>query len=220
MSGDPSHTAAPPTGGRPAVLVSNRQSQPVDEAGLAALAGDALIAEGLGAVELSLSFVDETEIEALHVRYMDEPGPTDVLSFPLDPSDVDEGGARMLGDVVVAPSVAARNNPADPAASSGCSSSTGSCTSSATTTRMTASAPRCGRARSATAGCAFRDLALGLRGRLRGDRLAARARRGVADAHEPRACSLAAGRGPSQRLDPRPRSRRTRPATSIRCTSA
>jgi len=48
------------------------------------------------------------------VRYMDEPGPTDVLSFPLD--DVDEHGVRLLGDVVIAPAVAGRNNPADPPA--------------------------------------------------------------------------------------------------------
>ena len=45
---------------------------------------------------------------------MDEPGPTDVLSFPLD--DVDEDGTRLLGDVVIAPAIAARNNPADPGA--------------------------------------------------------------------------------------------------------
>lgn len=96
------------------VLVSNRQDRPVDEDGLAALARDALAAEGLEAVELSLSFVDETEIEELHVRFMDEPGPTDVLSFPLDPDDVDERGVRVLGDVVIAPSVAARNHPGDP----------------------------------------------------------------------------------------------------------
>jgi probable rRNA maturation factor len=61
-----------------------------------------------------VSFVDEAEIEDLHVRYMDEPGPTDVLSFPLD--DVDEDGVRLLGDVVIAPAVAARNNPEDPSA--------------------------------------------------------------------------------------------------------
>ncbi|HSL12608.1 MAG TPA: rRNA maturation RNase YbeY [Actinomycetota bacterium] len=96
------------------VLVSNRQDLPVDEDGLAALARDTLAAEGLDGVELSLSFVDEAEIEELHVRFMDEPGPTDVLSFPLDPDDVDEGGIRVLGDVVIAPAVAARNDPADP----------------------------------------------------------------------------------------------------------
>jgi probable rRNA maturation factor len=70
--------------------------------------------EGLGAAELSVSFVEPDEIEELHVRYMDEPGPTDVLSFPLDADDVDEDGVRLLGDVVIAPSVAAANNPGAP----------------------------------------------------------------------------------------------------------
>jgi probable rRNA maturation factor len=96
----------------PTVLISDRQPTPLDEAGLIAVARAALVGEGLDDVELSVSFVEEPEIEDLHVRYMDEPGPTDVLSFPLD--DVDEDGRRLLGDVVIAPSVAARNNPGDP----------------------------------------------------------------------------------------------------------
>jgi probable rRNA maturation factor len=100
-------------GSHPAVLISNRQSLSIDEDGLTALARVTLGAEGLaGGVELSVSFVDETEMADLHVRYMDEEGPTDVLSFPLD--EVDDRGVRLLGDVVVAPSVAARNNPDDP----------------------------------------------------------------------------------------------------------
>lgn len=100
-------------GSHPAVLISNRQSLPVDEEGLTALARETLGAEGLTGVELSVSFVDDAEMADLHVRYMDEEGPTDVLSFPLD--EVDDRGVRLLGDVVVAPSVAARNNPDDPA---------------------------------------------------------------------------------------------------------
>jgi probable rRNA maturation factor len=103
-------------GGHPAILVSDRQSGPLDVDGLVALARSTLRGEGFEDVELSVSFVEEAEIEELHVRFMDEPGPTDVLSFPLDPGDVDEDGVRMLGDVVIAPSVAASNNPADPAA--------------------------------------------------------------------------------------------------------
>ncbi len=113
MSDDPSpggHTSSTV----PAVLVSDRQTAPIDVDALAALARETLIAEGLREVELSLSFIDDAEMEDLHVRYLDEPGPTDVLSFPLDGED--ERGLRVLGDVVVAPSVAARNNPADPAA--------------------------------------------------------------------------------------------------------
>jgi probable rRNA maturation factor len=90
------------------VLVSNRQESPVDEATLAALAERTLAAEGRRGVELSLSFVGEEEMADLHVRYLDEPGPTDVLSFPMD-----EDG--LLGDVVVCPAEAARNNPDVPA---------------------------------------------------------------------------------------------------------
>jgi probable rRNA maturation factor len=106
---DPGHSI-------PTVLVSNRQAGSLDDEGLAALAREVLIAEGVTDAELSLSFVDEPEIEDLHVRYMDESGPTDVLSFSLDADDRTEAGARVLGDVVIAPSVAARNNPDDPAA--------------------------------------------------------------------------------------------------------
>ncbi len=103
-----------PPSERPTVLVGNRQPRPVDEAGARDLARATLRGEGHVDVELSVSFVDEAEIEDLHVRFMDEPGPTDVLSFPLD--DVDEDGVRLLGDVVIAPAVAARNNPEDPSA--------------------------------------------------------------------------------------------------------
>jgi probable rRNA maturation factor len=99
--------------GHPAVLISNRQAMPLDEPALIELARTTLMGEGMRRVELSVSFVGEDEIEDLHVRYMHEPGPTDVLSFPMD-DEVE--GVRVLGDVVIAPSVAARNNPGDPAA--------------------------------------------------------------------------------------------------------
>jgi probable rRNA maturation factor len=104
-------------GEQPRVLISNRQDEPVDEEGLRVLARDTLRGEGIERAELSVSFVDQGEIAGLHERFMDEPGPTDVLSFPLD--DVDEAeereGVRLLGDVIVAPTEAARNNPGDPA---------------------------------------------------------------------------------------------------------
>jgi probable rRNA maturation factor len=102
----------------PRVLISDRQRRPVDEESLRVLARDALRGEGIERAELSVSLVEADEMTELHERFMDEPGPTDVLSFPLD--DVDEAtgreGMRVLGDVVVAPSEAERNNPADPAA--------------------------------------------------------------------------------------------------------
>lgn len=104
-------------GGHPRVLVSTRTSgaptTPLDVPALAALARETLVAEGQQRSELSLSFVDEDEIADLYRRYMDEDGPTDVLSFQLD-DDVDEHGVRVLGDVVVCPAVAVRNAPRDP----------------------------------------------------------------------------------------------------------
>jgi probable rRNA maturation factor len=100
------------------ILVSDRQSLPVDHDGLAALARDTLRAEGVGPSELSLSFVDDEEMSQLHRTYAGEEGPTDVLSFPLDRAEdgVGPDGTRLLGDVVIAPGVAARNNPEDPPA--------------------------------------------------------------------------------------------------------
>jgi probable rRNA maturation factor len=101
-------------GSHPAVLISDRQTIRLDVEGLTALAEETLTAEGSSdRVELSVSFVDDDEMTELHRRYMSEDGPTDVLSFPLD--EVDDRGVRLIGDVIVAPSVAGRNNPSDPA---------------------------------------------------------------------------------------------------------
>lgn len=56
--------------------------------------------------ELSVTFVDDQEMEELHIKWMDEPGTTDVLSFPMDmPESKDD--AVTLGDIVIDPIVAA-----------------------------------------------------------------------------------------------------------------
>ena len=57
--------------------------------------------------EISLSFVDVQEMEELHIKWMQEDGPTDVLSFPMDmPEKKDE--VVTLGDIVISPAVAAK----------------------------------------------------------------------------------------------------------------
>ena len=60
--------------------------------------------------DLAILFVDEAAMEQLHVQWMDEPGPTDVLSFPMDElrpgSDDNPTPAGLLGDIVVCPQVA------------------------------------------------------------------------------------------------------------------
>lgn len=94
------------------VDVDNRSSVPVDREPLVAQAGWICGRLGLHPeVELSISLVDPEEITELHVRWMDLPGPTDVLSFPMDELRVPEPGVPaepgMLGDVVICPQVAA-----------------------------------------------------------------------------------------------------------------
>ncbi|MEY4972126.1 MAG: hypothetical protein RL399_83 [Actinomycetota bacterium] len=57
--------------------------------------------------ELSLTFIDDKEMEELHIKWMDEPGTTDVLSFPMDLPE-GKNDAVMLGDIVIDPIVAQR----------------------------------------------------------------------------------------------------------------
>ena len=97
----------------PLIALDDRQSDAVDLEDLMTLARATLLGEGIADAELSISLVTEEEIAELHRRYLREEGPTDVLSFPLD-EEAGEDGVRMLGDVVIAPAVAARNNPEDP----------------------------------------------------------------------------------------------------------
>lgn len=60
--------------------------------------------------DLSIIFVDEDAIAELNKRWMDETGPTDVLSFPMDelrPGDSSDSVAEsLLGDIVICPQVA------------------------------------------------------------------------------------------------------------------
>lgn len=60
--------------------------------------------------ELCVKLVDAEAMEHLHVHWMEEPGPTDVLAFPMDElrpgRDEKEPEEGVLGDVVVCPQVA------------------------------------------------------------------------------------------------------------------
>jgi probable rRNA maturation factor len=93
------------------IEVNNESAIEVDEARLQRLAAYEL---GLMHVspeaELAIVLVDEAAMEQLHVQWMDEPGPTDVLSFPMDelrPGTEDQPTpAGLLGDIVLCPQVA------------------------------------------------------------------------------------------------------------------
>jgi probable rRNA maturation factor len=103
--------------------IANESGVEVDEVALAAVARyvlDQLRIHPLA--ELSVLIVDERAMTELHERWMGEPGPTDVLSFPMDElrppplggAHVGRGGTEepgptpgLLGDVVLCPQVAA-----------------------------------------------------------------------------------------------------------------
>jgi probable rRNA maturation factor len=97
--------------------IANEAGIEVDELGLAEVARFALAQLRIHPLaELSILLVDEQAMTDLHERWMGEPGPTDVLSFPMDelrPPHMDGGRTEhgpdpsLLGDVVLCPSVAA-----------------------------------------------------------------------------------------------------------------
>ena len=94
------------------VEVNNESGVAADEAEIVALARHVLAAMHVHPqAELSVVLVDETAMTQLHVQWMDEPGPTDVLSFPMDElrpgTDAEDSPPGLLGDVVVCPQVAA-----------------------------------------------------------------------------------------------------------------
>jgi probable rRNA maturation factor len=105
------------------IEIANESGVEVDEPDLAALARyvlDDLHIHPLA--ELSVLLVDRATMSELHERWMGEPGPTDVLAFPMDElrppppgsNRGDPGGSgdpeedpALLGDVVLCPEVAA-----------------------------------------------------------------------------------------------------------------
>lgn len=61
--------------------------------------------------DLYVRCVDEPTMAQLHEQWMDLPGPTDVMSFPMDelrPGRPGEPAEGILGDIVLCPAVAER----------------------------------------------------------------------------------------------------------------
>ena len=111
--------------------VDEQSAIPVDLERWVRLAEDVLVDRKVPArAELSLVFVDEPTMAELNDRHMGATGPTDVLAFPIDDAGLEQGrwpdngttgpdrpGLQqddvpvLLGDVVVCPTVAARQAP-------------------------------------------------------------------------------------------------------------
>ncbi|MEO9139130.1 MAG: rRNA maturation RNase YbeY [Jatrophihabitans sp.] len=111
------------------VEVNNESGVDLDEVALADLGRfvmDALRIDPLA--DVSIYLVDPDTMAEYHLRWMDLPGPTDVMAFPMDgvggpadrvdpsapPGTEQNPGETMLGDVLLCPVVAA-----DQAASAG-----------------------------------------------------------------------------------------------------
>ena len=97
------------------IEVANESGVAVDEAALASVARHVLAAMQVNpSAELSIMVVTTEVMTELHERWMDEPGPTDVMAFPMDElvdesrrPDAPEIGPALLGDVVLCPAFAA-----------------------------------------------------------------------------------------------------------------
>ncbi|MCU1368099.1 MAG: hypothetical protein JWN39_3738, partial [Ilumatobacteraceae bacterium] len=88
----------------PEVFVSDEQIDvPVDLARWQLLAEGVLASEGIrGGTELSIIFIAENDIAELNESFLGVAGPTDVLSFPIDASELEtapqNGGATRGPD--------------------------------------------------------------------------------------------------------------------------
>jgi probable rRNA maturation factor len=108
-------------GGQMSIEIANESGVDVDASLLAALARHVLDDMRVHPLaELSVLLIDEPAMTELHVRWMGEEGPTDVLAFPMDELRLPQPGGHsdhgssdpdaaevLLGDVVICPQVAA-----------------------------------------------------------------------------------------------------------------
>lgn len=96
------------------IEVSNESGLDVSEAELISVARFVIKKMNVNpGAELSMVLLDLAAMADLHMRWMDLPGPTDVMSFPMDElepggrPDAPEPGPSMLGDIVLCPQFAA-----------------------------------------------------------------------------------------------------------------
>jgi len=108
------------------IEIANESGAVVDEQALVRVSRHALDRLGVSPLaELSLLLVDVDQMERLHVQWMGELGPTDVMAFPMDELDLrgsrgvghghgagsdepDDTAPTLLGDIVLCPEVAQR----------------------------------------------------------------------------------------------------------------
>src|SRR3954464_10349143 len=97
------------------IEVSNESGIDVSEAELVSVARFVLAKMDVNpGAELSMVLLDTSAMADLHMRWMDLPGPTDAMSFPMDelepggPPHAPEPGPAMRGDLGLCPEFAAK----------------------------------------------------------------------------------------------------------------
>ena len=93
--------------------VINETDYEINEAEFSALADYVLDQMHVSSdAEVNIIFIEPEPMEDLHVRWLDLPGPTDVMSFPMDELRPGTPGSETppgtLGDIVICPQVAAQ----------------------------------------------------------------------------------------------------------------
>jgi probable rRNA maturation factor len=95
------------------IEIANESGVEIDELSLVSVSRFVLDRLEINALaELSILLMDVDAMSELHVKWMGESGPTDVMSFPMDELETarrpDEAGPgpALLGDVVLCPAVA------------------------------------------------------------------------------------------------------------------
>ncbi|GLZ39607.1 rRNA maturation RNase YbeY [Actinokineospora sp. NBRC 105648] len=95
------------------IEIANESGVAVDEASIVSAARFALDRMNVSKLaELSVLLVELDVMADLHERWMDLPGPTDVMAFPMDEldsarrPDASESGPALLGDIVLCPAFA------------------------------------------------------------------------------------------------------------------
>jgi probable rRNA maturation factor len=102
-------TAPEPDGTDMSIEIANESGVAVAEGPIVEVARYALDRMGVSPLaELSIMLIELEPMAELHERWLDEPGPTDVMSFPMDElmdtsrrPDAPEPGPALLGDIVL-----------------------------------------------------------------------------------------------------------------------
>ena len=107
-------TAPEPDGTDMSIEIANESGVAVAEGPIVEVARYALDRMGVSPLaELSIMLIELEPMAELHERWLEEPGPTDVMSFPMDElveesrrPDASTMGPALLGDIVLCPEFA------------------------------------------------------------------------------------------------------------------